>query len=1067
MAGFNIDDIWGAPQAIPRAAPPLPRRSWGDAVGDTGDAAAGGVGGLIQSAGTLYGLATGDMENGATDLGNSVQQYWQDRYSPQLKKKIADRKSKIDAADGVLGKAGTAVWETLSDPALAVDTAASNAATLIPGAVVGRGLAAAKYARGLAAGVEAGAPNIPGIAAAAGTFGTRAAIGTAAVQQGADVSQSAYEGAMKQPDEAWAQNSDFMNALRAEAARGGDVDALIPQLKRQFATSAARATFAPATVISVGANMIPGADLLERALVGGAARETVKAGVRFGLAKSVGKGLLGEASQEAVEEGGGQFAGNVARRAYTNPNQDLGEDVGENTGMGAAGGALFGMFGGAAHRKQVERGVPPPIPAEQGQAQDLLGSAPRYDNGLDYAPMSAAELANEKASNLPGELSRGAPRYGNEIDFDPSVGERGALFSENPPTTGLRTPELYTSPDPLQRRIDQNLGIDRQPVAGPGYAREFAAAADAPTGQVIADSGFNQIERPETSLEDVQRRAGILADEQRSAKLLAEQQTAVKAEKARVDEVNQRAAGFGLKGKNAQMLYDTLEQMRDAKHINAQEFVDQVNDLSLSSAGKVKKFIQERLTPQGATNAATTTDSGAAQPSAQVGPDAAAAPATGAPVAVPTAEGNKPKPVAANAGANPVVPSAAPVVAAKPVVVGTARGKGEVKTYQIAGKSLTTKPLHFERLKRVLGLDDDGQISPGGQMTLQAAGAAEAKPVGRDTVLKSIQQFLPPIKEVRDANGNITTAGRTTEQRITELLSGTSAVGDRGNLRDAEGAGVSNESEDDGAPASDPAAAEDTTPTVSDDLTYDGGENKNTGMRIAKSGAEERNSTGMSKQDIKRMDAYKAPGSPYEARAAQAKADVMNRSAKRAESTRIPVFSVEQQQAIVARNKATQQANWLRSVRAVMATSEGRGIAGMWDSMRSSGVSPFAALTTEQQYDWLLAAAEKLEETDNHNETQRLQRSFEQDGVGLAPARPEAPQAGAAGNATQNKAGERQAPSGDGGAPAQFSKGDQTSVTITGPDGNQLVLQDPGRALAVQGKKIDQLKALLKCLMGG
>jgi hypothetical protein len=57
--------------------------------------------------------------------------------------------------------------------------------------------------------------------------------------------------------------------------------------------------------------------------------------------------------------------------------------------------------------------------------------------------------------------------------------------------------------------------------------------------------------------------------------------------------------------------------------------------------------------------------------------------------------------------------------------------------------------------------------------------------------------------------------------------------------------------------------------------------------------------------------------------------------------------------------------------------------------------------------------------------------------------------------------------------PAQFSKNTevgqapQATVTITGADGNQIVLENPGRALEVQGKKIDQLKALLKCLSGG
>lgn len=50
---------------IKKAAAPAVARTWGEAAADTGRAMASGVGGLVKGAGTLYGLASGDMDNGA------------------------------------------------------------------------------------------------------------------------------------------------------------------------------------------------------------------------------------------------------------------------------------------------------------------------------------------------------------------------------------------------------------------------------------------------------------------------------------------------------------------------------------------------------------------------------------------------------------------------------------------------------------------------------------------------------------------------------------------------------------------------------------------------------------------------------------------------------------------------------------------------------------------------------------------------------------------------------------------------------------------------------------------
>lgn len=328
-------------------APKAASRTWGDAVTDTGRGLASGVGGLVKGAGTLYGLTTGNMENGATELGDSVQQYWENGQSQQLKDKRTARQASIDATDGTLSKAYTAVKETLTDPALAMDTVATNAATMLPGMAVGRLAAGAKAAQGLSAASKFGPASVAAREAAlkaAGSLGTKVAIGAGALQQGADVSQSVYEDAMKKSNEAWAQNPDFMAAF----AKTDGSEKALHDTKHDFALMAARVTMPAATAISVGANMIPGADMLERALVGGGSKVAGKGGIAA-VAKSMGKSALGEAAQETLEEGGGAFAGNVAQQRFTDQNQDLMEKVGENAGMGAAGGLLMGAGGGAFH----------------------------------------------------------------------------------------------------------------------------------------------------------------------------------------------------------------------------------------------------------------------------------------------------------------------------------------------------------------------------------------------------------------------------------------------------------------------------------------------------------------------------------------------------------------------------------------------------------------------------------------------------------------------------------------------------------------------------------------------
>lgn len=526
-----LQQSWVRPTPVaPEQAKP---RTWGQAASDTGVALLQGGAGLVKSAGDLYGLAAGDMQNPVSELGANAQEYWQEQKSPQLREKMAQRDADIASKDTVLGKAGTALYDTVTEPALAMDTVAGNAATMLPGAVVGRAAAGAKMARALSVGPLSEAA-MGAAAKTAGKVGTAAAIAAGGVQQGADVSSNIFDQSMKKPDEVWNQNPDFVARVQA---LGGDTPENRQQAKTEISTSAARATFIPATAVSLIANSkIPGADMLERVLVGGAAKETIKQGTKYAIPKAMMKAALGEAAQETIEEGGGQFAGNIAAQKFVDPNQNLGEQVGENAGMGAAGGFLMGAGGGAFHGQHPhveEKGplsraantgidagatpppvVPPaPVAVSKEQAAQLLAIANVRAKLIDDAANGTKEEEvpgpDGKPMTLPGVAKRFlTPEEKAERDF---LAEHGGdvqmLAQAYPGALAQPTPDAapiaQTEQSPLQAPATAGLSSASgptkedlpKPTAEAFDQREKDRPAE-PTGAVQDGDILNTVGKP-------------------------------------------------------------------------------------------------------------------------------------------------------------------------------------------------------------------------------------------------------------------------------------------------------------------------------------------------------------------------------------------------------------------------------------------------------------------------------------------------------------------------------------------------------------------------------------------
>ena len=291
-------------------------RTMGEAVSDVGMSLGKGIGSLLQIPGQVAGLVTGEVnpDTGLQGLGKRMEQTYQENKSPILQAKEQVREQKISKAQGFWDEAGTAIGATLKDPALISSFFAEQIPNLI--GTAGGGFATK-------AGVKLLLRNATEEALA--KAGTRGAIGTGAIMQGADIGTDTYE------------------KVHAELINQG----MEPHKAVEEALTRARTAAIEASALTVATSFGAGSTI-EKALTRGATKP-VKEGVI--------KGVLGETLSEAIEEGGGQLASNVQLNAV-NPDIDITKGVGSAAGLGAVGGALFGLpasIVNTADANQVER----------------------------------------------------------------------------------------------------------------------------------------------------------------------------------------------------------------------------------------------------------------------------------------------------------------------------------------------------------------------------------------------------------------------------------------------------------------------------------------------------------------------------------------------------------------------------------------------------------------------------------------------------------------------------------------------------------------------------------------
>ena len=470
------------PEAAP-AAPPRSRET--SFLRDTAGSVISGVGQLLELPAQLYGLATGDFETAVGDLAKSVTDYGESVKSEGLRTRQEEANARIAAADkeGFFSGVKAGLGEYLSDPALL----ASGVAETIPSlfGTVGAGALASTAAKKVlrkelaeqaatraaqvAASAESGSLANIGLTAAERAVqraATTGGVGFGAVQQGADVGTDAYVRAMETPDEVWAQNPDFM----ARVGAGEDPEAV----KSDMALDVARiAAAGGAGVSALTAGLLPGT--FEKAVLG-------KSLAGQGLLSRAGKGFLGEATQEATEEGGGAVAQNLALR-QVNPEQALLEGAGSQAAIAGLLGGLTGAGSSAGFGGGAEPRVSPP-PAAPPVAEPIIApvtAPPSAGLAAILGTPGGTIYVNEGGSSVPYTFG-GITEQGNVILTDST----GTQIFEDPATL-----EGLVSTEPTAPVAEPATGPVAEPIAEPTVE---APVGTAPVGvtQPVSQPGVTQ-----------------------------------------------------------------------------------------------------------------------------------------------------------------------------------------------------------------------------------------------------------------------------------------------------------------------------------------------------------------------------------------------------------------------------------------------------------------------------------------------------------------------------------------------------------------------------------------------
>jgi len=440
---------------------PSKERTFGEALKDIGAGAVSGIGSLVQTPGQLYGLATGNFDKtGLLGAGQDIQKYGEEMKSAGLKAREQERAQKIAQAaeKGQFSAFGTALAETLKDPALLSTFLSEQLPQMVVPLGAGKIGTAIGAARGLGAEAAVGA-------------GTRAAIGAGAIQQGADIGEGTY--------------TQIYQELIDKGAK--------PEQAKTAALNLARASGASGAVISLLAQKLPGATRLEEALAG-----AERKGSRLATA---GRAIAGEVPSEITEEVGGKLGQNIAMR-QVKPEQSLTEGLGETAAMATLGAAGLGGAAGLAGRAPsapVSTPVPPidtTTPPDTGLQTKIEETTGISRTVPEITPLSAEEAGRQRILNLQ-----------KKVDADVAANE-GRAAREGIPPVVPPTPARADVSKPGLNETQMPQATSREELeAKQAEIDKLRLAAGLPTGPSSKTPGIQPtvaeaVEQPRTQLVD-------------------------------------------------------------------------------------------------------------------------------------------------------------------------------------------------------------------------------------------------------------------------------------------------------------------------------------------------------------------------------------------------------------------------------------------------------------------------------------------------------------------------------------------------------------------------------------
>ena len=451
-----------APTQVTAPPAPAPERGFFGSVasmaGDTGASLVTGAGSALSGIGGLGGVAGLGYDNMLSRAGRRVSEFGEGLMSPELveKRQALSRAIQDAESQGLVGEARAALSTLASNPSLLFSMAIEQIPAFVLSGGVGRGASAIGQVAARRAAVGGGEAAEQAVLQAGQRAGQVAAVGTAAGLQGGSVAEETYQDVMRLPAETLQQSPTYQELLRT------------------MPPAEARATIAERAAREAGL-LGGGISVATMSVMPSAERAMFSRGVsQSAIRRALGVGT-GEAVSEGIEEGGGQFAQNLAIQRRADEERSLTQGVGGAAATGAVLGGIMGGGIGAIQRPPIPPSTEPGagnLPSDlRGAIEDYVANREPMTEGQNLLPREMRDVetpvGNLSRSQLLRFMERRLPGM---MDEDPEIASRMAYArNENERLDAFR--------EILQQRQDERAAA-RQGSEEGNIRREIATSPE-------------------------------------------------------------------------------------------------------------------------------------------------------------------------------------------------------------------------------------------------------------------------------------------------------------------------------------------------------------------------------------------------------------------------------------------------------------------------------------------------------------------------------------------------------------------------------------------------------------